>query len=449
MLITETTKALISRKILESIGLSIVAYSSEEPDKVLLKKRVTVVKTTRGNNQMDYVEAKALCPSVKIGDILELDYEGNDMVDCLINSAIKESSEAEALIEEQKRYVNGMRAEGISEQGLIFPVFESETLIGDAFFLLNGKYKVRITKDRRLPNDKFEVGAEYPCLIVNIERRNTGVVIQASRIATGLVEELIMMSLVNCTSDVKVMKVVRRAGEMSKVLVSTSDPTLNSKGVVIGPKGSRIKAAEEYILGEKIEVYSYYDSVPMLIKELIGQSFAVMYYYFGVPNNLKEIKTYNKKKAVVVVDNQNIGRIIGKGGVSLCLTNRLTGWVLKVVPREEFNSTYPDGFAYTPSTFDWTGLDIENDSDGSIKEYYGHYLQILGYNSVAECSGITSDILHECEDLSDGDIRYLCSLFGNVIFVTSCPNCGAEIEGSVSVCPSCGAELEESEDTNE
>lgn len=449
MLITETTKALISRKILESIGLSIVAYSSEEPDKVLLKKRVTVVKTARGNNQMDYVEAKALCPSVKIGDILELDYEGNDMVDCLINSAIKESSEAEALIEEQKRYVNGMRAEGISEQGLIFPVFESETLIGDAFFLLNGKYKVRITKDRRLPNDKFEVGAEYPCLIVNIERRNTGVVIQASRIATGLVEELIMMSLVNCTSDVKVMKVVRRAGEMSKVLVSTSDPTLNSKGVVIGPKGSRIKAAEEYILGEKIEVYSYYDSVPMLIKELIGQSFAVMYYYFGVPNNLKEIKTYNKKKAVVVVDNQNIGRIIGKGGVSLCLTNRLTGWVLKVVPREEFNSTYPDGFAYTPSTFDWTGLDIENDSDGSIKEYYGHYLQILGYNSVAECSGITSDILHECEDLSDGDIRYLCSLFGNVIFVTSCPNCGAEIEGSVSVCPSCGAELEESEDTNE
>lgn len=449
MLITETTKALISRKILESIGLSIVAYSSEEPDKVLLKKRVTVVKTTRGNNQMDYVEAKALCPSVKIGDILELDYEGNDMVDCLINSAIKESSEAEALIEEQKRYVNGMRAEGISEQGLIFPVFESETLIGDAFFLLNGKYKVRITKDRRLPNDKFEVGAEYPCLIVNIERRNTGVVIQASRIATGLVEELIMMSLVNCTSDVKVMKVVRRAGEMSKVLVSTSDPTLNSKGVVIGPKGSRIKAAEEYILGEKIEVYSYYDSVPMLIKELIGQSFAVMYYYFGVPNNLKEIKTYNKKKAVVVVDNQNIGRIIGKGGVSLCLTNRLTGWVLKVVPREEFNSTYPDGFAYTPSTFDWTGIDIENDSDGSTKEYYGHYLQILGYNSVAECSGITSDILHECEDLSDGDIRYLCSLFGNVIFVTSCPNCGAEIEGSVSVCPSCGAELEESEDTNE
>lgn len=449
MLITETTKDLISKKILESIGLSVVAYSSEEPDKVLLKKRVTVVKTARGSTQLDLVEAKALYPSAKIGDILELDYEGNDMVDCLVNSALKESSEAEALIEEQKRYINGMRAEGISEQGLIFPVFESETLIGDAFFLLNGKYKVRITRDRRLNNDKFEVGVEYPCLIVNIERRNTGIILQASRIATGLVEELIMMSLVNCTADVKIMRVARRAGEMSKVLVTTNDPTLNPKGAVIGPKGSRIKATEEYILGEKIEVYNYYDSVPRLIKELIGQSFVVMYYYFGVPNNFKEIKTYNKKKAVVVVDGRNIGRIIGKGGASLCLTNRLTGWVLKIVPREEFNSTYPDGFAYTPSTFDWSGLDIEEDSDGSMKEYYGHYLQTLGYNSVAECSGITADILHECEDLSEGDIRYLCSLFETVMFVTSCPNCGAEIESSVSTCPSCGAEVEEIGSTNE
>lgn len=431
----ESVKSYIQKKIFSELGLETSVSISDETGDVIVKRLLKVCKKSSGANQISLSDARAIKPDAKIMDYVEVDMEPNMMVDVIVNQAILESGRAEQQIRRRQEALDSLKVEGISEHSLIFPVFVEETALGDAYFDLDGKYKVCLASDRRMPNDKFTVGQEYPMIIVVIESRKNDILIQASRVTSVLVEELIRMSLIDSSIDIDIKKASRLPGRMSKVVVSCDSPDINATGIVVGNKGLRISSVERYLNGEKVEVVNYYPSTPYQIAELLGMDrIADMHFYFEKPSYFSTMKTLNKKKILAIVRDDKVGQVVGKGGSSLQLTDKISGWVIRVVTETEFREKIPEGFDFTPD-FDWMGVDI---GPNFVKNFYGYYLSQLGYTNVLDLAQLDVNDYTRSQYLTEGDAQFLHTIVSGLEFKYACPNCGAEIPMNAEYCSSCG-----------
>ena len=443
MSLSDSARALIQKKIREATGLEVRVACNDDTGDIELRKLVKVTRKAVGNNQIDLFDARMTNPKAKIGDYIEFPLEESSMMSQIINESLQVSAKAEAAYRHKAELLEELKVNGIIEYSLIFPTFKYESLIGDAYFLLDGKYEVRLAKDKRMPEDKFIEGESYPMIILTFEERQNVVLIQASRVTNSLVEELIRMSLVNCAASVHIHKVARDPGKVAKVVVSCDDPKYNASALVVGFKGSRVKVVDSYLGNEKIEVANYAPNTPLQIYELLGPKNVVdIYYYFENPEHFKTMKSVNRKKAMVVVKDECVSKIIGKGGTSLCLSNKILGWVLQIVSVTDFNQRFPYGFV-TPEIakleeFDWAGVEFTYPCE---QRYFAHYLKDVGAESLTDCSDWQSDAL-DCQlDLSQDDKSFFFGQLDQLEFVVTCPTCGEQVPSSEDVCPNCGSSL--------
>lgn len=438
----ETVKNYIQRKIFSELGLETSVTVSEETGDIIVKRLLKVCKRSTNANQISLDDAKMINPKVKIMDYVEVDLEPNMMVDAIINQAISESGRAEQEIRRRQEVIDSLKVEGISENSLIFPVFESETALGDTFFKLDGKYKVSLTSDRRIPGEKFVVGKEYPMIVMAIENRKDDITLQASRVTSILVEELIRMSLIDSNVGIDIKKSARLPGRMTKVIVSCDNPNLNATGVVVGNRGLRIASVERYLNGEKVEVVNYEPSTPMQIAELIGYNRLLnMHFYFEDPDYFATMKTLNKKKILIVVKDDKIGQAVGKGGMSLQLTDKISGWVMRIITGSEYEEKMNGGIHYT-CPFDWMGVELGGEF---VNNFYGYYLHSMGYSSVLDLAGLEKSDYSKCKYFTEGDAEFLYDVVSKIEFSYECPVCGTIISTNDSVCPNCGTTFSKEE----
>lgn len=433
----ETVRNFIQKRIFSELGLETSVSISEETGDVVVKRLLKVCKNSSTANQISLDDARMINPKVKVMDYIEVDLEPNLMVEAIINQAISESGKAEQEIRRRQELIDSLKVEGISENSLIFPVFESETALGDANFRLDGKYRVFLTADRRIPGEKFTIGRDYPMIVMSIEKRKEDIILQASRVTSILVGELIRMSLIDSSVKITINKSARLPGRMSKVIVSCDNPNLNATGVVVGNKGLRITSVEKYLNGEKVEIVNYEPSTPMQIMQLIGADrLSEMHFYFEDPEYFSTMRTLNKKKILIIVRNDKVGQVVGKGGMSLQLTNKISGWVMRVITDSEYEEKM-EAINYT-APFDWMGVDF---GYPFINNFYGYYLHELGHSSVLDLVGLEVSDYEKCKYFTEGDAQFLHNVISGLEFSYKCPSCGEDISPNVSVCPHCGAEF--------
>ena len=433
----ETVKSFIQKRIFSELGLETSVSISEETGDIVVKRLLKVCKKSTNANQISLDDARAIDPNAKITDYVEVDMQPNMMVKVIIDQAIAESGKAEQAIRRKQEIVDSLKVEGISEHSLVFAEFVSETALGDCFFRLDGKYDISLTNDRKINNETFEAGREYPMIILSIEARKDGILLQGSRTTSILVEELIRMSLIDTEVPINIVKSSRIPGKMSKVIVSCDNPNLNATGIVVGNKGLRLQSVKKYLGGEVIEVVNYNESTPLQIAELLGiDRVKEIHYYFEDPEYFAGMKTLNKKKILAIVADEKVGQVVGKAGVSLQLTDKLSGWVIRVITETEYKEKFPEGGMYYEPDFDWMGLDLGYDY---MNTYYGFYLKSIGFNSIADLKDACSSDLTRSRYITEGDAHYLLEVVGGIQFSYCCPTCGEEIPEGSSSCPHCGA----------
>lgn len=445
MALSEATRLMIQKKVSQSLGVDISVRVSNETGEIELFKSLKVVRKPSMASQIELSDAKQLNPSAKIGDNIEvpLDVSESTMIQCVIDSCLDEATKTEETLKRKQEMVaelsNELKVKGVIEYSLIFATFEKETMVGDAIFRYEGKYEVRLEKDRRIDKDVFEVGKDYPMIILSFEERKDTVIIQASRVTNNLVSELIRMSLVNCDVDVEIKKVFRIPGKLARVVVDCPDNKYNPSGIVVGYKGSRIQTVESYLSGEKVEILNYAPCTPLQIQSIVGDGFIDLFYYFENPDFFKSMRTINKKRAVVIVKDEFVSRVIGKGGSALNLLNRITGWVIHVTSQTEFATKYSQNLQEVPVDFDWSGAGF---NEPFLDRFFGYYLSKCGFKSLEECADLSMDSLSQIQELSQDDKEFLLGHISGLSFLTVCPNCGAEIPSTSLSCPKCGAMFE-------
>lgn len=147
-----------------------------------------------------------------------------------------------------------------------------------------------------------------------------------SRNDPRIVEELFRKEVPEIANNsVKIKKVVRKAGERSKIAVFSDQTGVDPVGACVGQKGIRVKAVTDELGGnEKIDIIQWNKEPSLFINEAIS------------PAKAEKIEVDKKaKKAKIYVKSDQAPLAIGKGGNNIDLAVQLTGFNLDVVEIKE------------------------------------------------------------------------------------------------------------------
>lgn len=170
--------------------------------------------------------------------------------------------------------------------------------------------------DEAIPNEFYRLNARIAVYIKEIRDTYKGKTIILSRTAPELVRELFAREVPEVGSGaVEIVAIAREAGHRTKLAVKSTADGVDPVGSCVGQKGVRVQAVINELNGEKIDIIEYSDDLKKFITAALAPA-------EGLSIELDEAK----RKAVVVVPEDQLSLAIGKGGQNARLAAKLTGY---------------------------------------------------------------------------------------------------------------------------
>ena len=192
-----------------------------------------------------------------------------------------------------------------------------------------GRLSVFLPRSHMIPGEKFKVGDTVKMFVSDVISTTKGAQVIVSRTDPGFLKRLFETEVHEIYEGTVIIKnIAREAGYRSKVAVYSLDPNVPATGACIGPNGSRIQKIVSQLGNggekEKIDVINYFENPGLYIMEALKPATVR-----GVV--LDEVH----KKAIAVVQNNELSVAIGKLGVNARLAVKLTGWNIDIKELDE------------------------------------------------------------------------------------------------------------------
>lgn len=278
---------------------------------------------------LEEVKAKGL--SLNVGDFFETEVNLEEfskgaamIVKAVFRQKIAEAEKA-ALYELFKDKIGEMivgQVEKIDERSAIINI---------------GRTDVYLPASKRIPGEIFRVGDRIKLYVVDVESTTKGAQIAVSRTHEGFLKRVFEEELPEVYEGTVIIKAIaREAGVRSKVAVYSNDPNVDPAGACIGQNGSRIQKIVAQLGNakdkEKIDIIAYTENVPLYLVESMK------------PAQITGIWMDDaNKKAIMVIQNENLGPAIGRRGVNPRLASKLTGWQIDV---KDLDAANAEGLPY-------------------------------------------------------------------------------------------------------
>lgn len=193
-------------------------------------------------------------------------------------------------------------------------------------YTTGSRIKAVITKVMN-QNDLAAVGTDDPILsryksaAYRMDKAQRGPYVFLSRANSKFLEELFKVEVPEITEGiVEIKRIERDAGFRSKVLVNSIDSKIDPIGTCVGMRGIRIRAIQNELSGERIDLINYSADVSTLLMNAIAPAKA----------NFVQITSVKNKEALIIVPDDQLAIAIGKDWQNIRLASRLTGWELDV-----------------------------------------------------------------------------------------------------------------------
>lgn len=184
-----------------------------------------------------------------------------------------------------------------------------------------------------LPNEEFNIGEEKKVYLSKVERTTKGPRIYISRSNKEIVKKLFEMYIPEISDGlIEVVGISREAGSRTKVGVLSVNGDIDPKGACVGAGGARIKAINEILNGEKIDIFVWKDNPVDLIAEALSPAKVV-----SVMPDEKE------KKALVITNDDQFSLAIGRNGQNAKLAAYATGWKIDIM---KLSDAYSNGIDF-------------------------------------------------------------------------------------------------------
>jgi len=145
-----------------------------------------------------------------------------------------------------------------------------------------------------------------------------------SRRNENLIKELFRREVPELSQGaIEIRKIVREAGDRTKLAVASKERGVDPVGSCVGQKGIRIQAVINSLgVDEKIDVIQWSDDPKTLIINAIS------------PSRSMEVVLHEKEKSAdLLVDPEELSLIIGREGQNIRLASVLTGYSLSAVSK--------------------------------------------------------------------------------------------------------------------
>ena len=184
-----------------------------------------------------------------------------------------------------------------------------------------------------LANEEFNIGEEKKVYLVNVEKTTKGPRVYVSRSNKEIVKKLFEMYIPEISSGlIEIMGISREPGSRTKIGVLSVNGDIDPKGACVGNGGSRIKAINEVLCGEKIDIFVWKSNPIDLIAEALSPAKVV-----SVMPDEKE------KRALVIANDDQFSLAIGRNGQNAKLAAFATGWKIDI---KKLSEAYMEGIDF-------------------------------------------------------------------------------------------------------
>ena len=191
---------------------------------------------------------------------------------------------------------------------------------GDIFVDL-GKFEGVMTSRERVPNEDYSVGDRMRFYVVEVRTETRGPEVILSRSHPNLVRRLFESEVVEIGDQtVEIHGIAREAGYRTKVAVISHDDKVDPVGACVGMRGARVKNIVRELNNEKVDILEWTEDPVIFVREALS------------PVEPREITVDEeaKKIFVIVQDDKDLSKAIGRRGQNARLTSRLMGWDVQV-----------------------------------------------------------------------------------------------------------------------
>jgi N utilization substance protein A len=198
-------------------------------------------------------------------------------------------------------------------------------LDGTAVIVNLGKTEGYLPKHEQVRGETYRIGDRVLCYVVEVKKIGNRVKIILSRSHPDMLRRLFEREIPEVADGVvEIVALVREAGYKTKVACNSLDPKVDPIGACVGVRGTRIKNIIDELGGEKIDIIKWSDEPEVLIVNALK------------PAQINSITLYeDTKKALVVVDEDQLSLAIGKKGANVRLASKLTGWDIDIMSEAE------------------------------------------------------------------------------------------------------------------
>ncbi len=207
--------------------------------------------------------------------------------------------------------------------------FEGDTVIVN----LGSNMEGILPRAEKVRGEAYNIGDRIRAMVLEVKKVGTRVKVILSRGHKDLVRCLFELEVPEIADGViDIRRIEREPGYRTKLAVHSTDDKVDCVGACVGVRGTRIKSIIDELGGERIDIIRWSTEPDMLIANALK------------PAEISHIELEpSTKKALVIVDEDQLSLAIGRKGQNVRLASKLAGWEIDIMTRAELESSMNDG----------------------------------------------------------------------------------------------------------
>ncbi len=186
-----------------------------------------------------------------------------------------------------------------------------------------GKTDAIMPSREQIPGEYYKPGNRIRVYVLDVKETSKLPQVIVSQAHPEIVRELFELEVPEIEDGiVEIKSISREAGFRTKLAVWSNDPSVDSVGACIGPRGTRIQTIVSELKNEKIDIVRYSEDPVEYIVNALSPARIISVDILADEEDRHE--------AFVIVPDDQLSLAIGREGQNVRLAHRLTGWKIDI-----------------------------------------------------------------------------------------------------------------------
>ena len=321
VLISSLCDALVAaykKHIKDKDATNVEAILDEQAGEIgVFRTKVVVNEVEDENTEISLTDAKEIDEDVELDDEVKIEVTPENFGRVAAQSAKQVITQR---IREAERKM--VLDEFMSKKGtLITGIIQRRT---DRAVIVNiGKTDAIMPSREQIPGEYYKPGNRIRVFVLDVKETSKLPQVIVSQAHAEIVRELFELEVPEIEDGiVEIKSISREAGFRTKLAVWSNDPSVDSVGACIGPRGNRIQTIVSELKNEKIDIVRYSEDPVEYIVNALSPARIISVDILADEEDRHE--------AFVIVPDDQLSLAIGREGQNVRLAHRLTGWKIDI-----------------------------------------------------------------------------------------------------------------------